>query len=270
MIKLCFKYSVLPLFLLACCTVTSVANTIVVSPNGGDFSNLVDAIDSITDASNANPYIVLLKAGSHLVPQDIEIKSFVTVKGEGRDETFISLSEYGGAPNGGLFLSNRSSIMNLSINDNPFNLSTALLCADQSQRILIRNVSVRAAVAARFDNCKGIVVERSKFTGTAGDVSSVLQSIDSVISISDSEFTGGGTMLRAFGLTALRSVLTLSRVRVNIRSRDNIDETYGVINDSGSMIANDLTITVNSNKPVSMYNMSSSVVLNDLTITSVG
>jgi len=38
------------------------AEVIVAAKNGGDFSNPVDAINSITDASRTNPYIISIVA----------------------------------------------------------------------------------------------------------------------------------------------------------------------------------------------------------------
>lgn len=66
------------------------AEVIVVAKNGGDFTNPVDAINSITDASRTNPYIISISPGVyHLGSKRLNMKNHVSLIGSGKKVTFI-------------------------------------------------------------------------------------------------------------------------------------------------------------------------------------
>lgn len=66
------------------------ANVISVAEQNGDFSNPIAAMDSITDASDSNPYIVVMAPGIYdLGSQTLTVKPHVTVQGSGIDRTVL-------------------------------------------------------------------------------------------------------------------------------------------------------------------------------------
>ncbi len=65
-------------------------NVIVVAKSGGDFDNPIDAINSITDASRSNPYILSVSPGVYnLGTMPLYMKSHVSLVGSGQKATFI-------------------------------------------------------------------------------------------------------------------------------------------------------------------------------------
>ncbi|MEW6108922.1 MAG: hypothetical protein AB1632_07135 [Nitrospirota bacterium] len=65
-------------------------NVIIVAPSGGDFTNPVDAVNAITDASETNPYLVKIMPGIYNVGLYVlQMKSYVDIVGSGENITRI-------------------------------------------------------------------------------------------------------------------------------------------------------------------------------------
>jgi len=69
-----------------------IKNVLTVAESGGDYSDIQAALDKIQDANATNPYLVYIKPGIYTITQPIQLKPYVTVKGSGRDLTFINAS----------------------------------------------------------------------------------------------------------------------------------------------------------------------------------
>jgi hypothetical protein len=71
-------------------TMPHYANVIVVAKTGGDFDDPVAAVNSITDASAANPYLIKIYPGVfNVLDQTIKLKEYVDVEGSGENTTRI-------------------------------------------------------------------------------------------------------------------------------------------------------------------------------------
>lgn len=68
------------------------ANVVMVSADGnGDFLNLKEALDSISDASASNPYLVKVLPGRYDLGSEVaEVPAFVDLEGSGTGSTIIS------------------------------------------------------------------------------------------------------------------------------------------------------------------------------------
>jgi len=65
-------------------------NVIIVALSGGDFTNPVDALNAITDASESNPYLVKIMPGVYDVSTSVIMKSYVDIEGSGENVTKIT------------------------------------------------------------------------------------------------------------------------------------------------------------------------------------
>lgn len=67
------------------------ANVIVVAKSGGDFTSPVDAMNSITDASSTNPYLVSIMPGVYNIGLiSLQMKPYVDIEGSGENVTKIT------------------------------------------------------------------------------------------------------------------------------------------------------------------------------------
>ncbi len=70
--------------------ISSNRNVIIVAPAGGDFTDPVDALASITNASESNPYLVRLMPGRYDVgDRSVIMKPFVDLEGSGEMVTTV-------------------------------------------------------------------------------------------------------------------------------------------------------------------------------------
>ncbi len=67
----------------------SMNNIVTVAKSGGDFTDLQKAIDSITDANELNPYLIVIAPGWYKVEQTITMKPYVSISGRGQDITIL-------------------------------------------------------------------------------------------------------------------------------------------------------------------------------------
>lgn len=63
--------------------VTSASNTLCVAKRGCSFTSIKDAMDSITDNSSSNQYVVLVSSGSYLEDNPIQCKEYVSIRSVG-------------------------------------------------------------------------------------------------------------------------------------------------------------------------------------------
>ncbi|MDH3328623.1 MAG: hypothetical protein OEM01_05265, partial [Desulfobulbaceae bacterium] len=66
------------------------ANIITVAKSGGDFTNPVAAVASITDASGSNSYLVVIGPGSYTLTEPLIMKRNVSIAGSGRNATTLT------------------------------------------------------------------------------------------------------------------------------------------------------------------------------------
>ena len=94
-------------------------NVISVSPSNGDFTSPVAALNSISNASATNPYLIVLGPGVYdLGSQQLVMKEYVELAGSGSNATFIrgTVSGIGLASDAALVIgANNASIRDLTI-----------------------------------------------------------------------------------------------------------------------------------------------------------
>ena len=69
--------------------VQKMKNVVTVAKSGGKFTDVNAAMDSITDASENNPYLVLIGPGVYTMTTPLQLKAYVTVMGSGEQATLL-------------------------------------------------------------------------------------------------------------------------------------------------------------------------------------
>lgn len=96
-------------------------NVITVSKENGDFSDPVAAMNSITDASEDNPYLVVIGAGVFTVDSPVIMQEWVSIQGSGQATTKITGAISTSVPDATsavLVGANNAELSNLSIVNN--------------------------------------------------------------------------------------------------------------------------------------------------------
>ena len=68
-------------------SVKQLKNVVTVSAHGGNFTDPVAAVNSITDASTSNRYLVVIGPGEYTITQTLVMKPHVDIIGSGKDTT---------------------------------------------------------------------------------------------------------------------------------------------------------------------------------------
>lgn len=122
------------------------ANVLVVAKSGGDFVSVQAAIDSITEASRTNPYLVWVAPGVY--SETVTMKPYVHLKGAGQDATVLASTATDDIlPPGAatLVLTHSVSLRDLTVdNTGTGNYNVALLAGVGVSRTLIADVTARA------------------------------------------------------------------------------------------------------------------------------
>lgn len=130
-------------------------NILYVSKSGTSFNSIEQALDSINDASDSNPYLIYVGPGTYIISEPIILKPHVTVKGSGQDVTriignFISTDE---STSTAVTLVSNSNILDVHVENQATGTDqtfASALFAD-GNNIKVRNVS--ASASGEFAAC---------------------------------------------------------------------------------------------------------------------
>lgn len=212
----------------------SESNIITVKTSGGDFSNPVDAMNSISNSSEENPFLILMGAGTFTLAANSQLimKPYVHILGSGSDQTIIAGS--------------RSSS---TLND---------------------NAGGSLILGAPGTSIKGLSVNNT--TDNNDTVSGVIFFQDSEASMEDIIIHQSGSTYKLHGLIAVNSTVTLSNITITLDSGTNY--SYGAYFQNNSVVkAEGMTIQVSSTGGTTargIYSDASSFSCHTLNITTPG
>jgi hypothetical protein len=122
------------------------AGVVVVAKTGGDFTSVQAAVDSITDASAANPYLVWVAPGVY--EEQVTMKPYVHLQGAGQEATIITSDASSSAwppDQATLILASDVTLRDLTVSNNGAgDVNTALLATAGMTRTLAADVTARA------------------------------------------------------------------------------------------------------------------------------
>lgn len=136
------------------------SNIVTVAKEGGDFDSVEEAVDSILDATEDNPYLVYIAPGKYLLREPLRMKPWVRVVGSGIRTTELNARIV--APVGNSFLdcfsgariavigSSFSVLSNLSIvNQGSAGETRIGICSDEDASSRVNNVSINVFNSSR-------------------------------------------------------------------------------------------------------------------------
>ena len=171
-------------------------NIITVSAKNGDFTSLIAAMNSITDASSSNPYLIVLGPGSYPITGQLVMKDYVSITGSGMETTEI-LGAVGGngfTESAALIVGARDAdISDLSIvNSVGQNVVIGVHTSQEDMRISRSRVVVFGANDSQF----GVVNQEAELklyeseitnTGSGGSCYGIYSFSNAVLKVSDTD-----------------------------------------------------------------------------------
>lgn len=144
-----------------------IKNIVTVAKSGGQFTDIQAAIDSISDASENNPYVVFVAPGVYSLQQQLVMKSYVDIVGSGENVTKITgdVGDVSVGPNAALVVGKDGSVLrDLSVENTGFGavkigiIAYEIVPTEDHPRFKVVNVSTFTQGGT---NARGIVAIRS-------------------------------------------------------------------------------------------------------------
>jgi hypothetical protein len=126
-------------------------NVVTVSATGGDFTDPVAAINSITDASAGNPYLLVIGPGVYTLTQTLVMKPFITIAGSGKNATTLTgaISDPSSPTNSAIVVgSNNATLRDLTVTNTGGSKYSLAVSATSHQSLDIKNVIVNVSGGA--------------------------------------------------------------------------------------------------------------------------
>ncbi len=129
------------------------ARTLVVAASGGDFTSVQAAVNSITDASATNPYLIWIAPGVYA--ETVTLKPYVHLQGAGRDMTVLqgNITDDNGSPTdkATLILDSNTSARDLTVTNSGSSGQTrvGILVPAAKSNVLVADVTVTTSGTAR-------------------------------------------------------------------------------------------------------------------------
>lgn len=169
-------------------------NVIVVAKSNGDFTSVVAAMNSITNATSSNRYLVWVGPGAYTESNLVQVKSYVHLQGAGPNATIIESTRSSGSPG--------SNAATVQLDDN-----------GRISDLTVRNtgtgtfdIAIYSAQASRNAIIDNVVAEANGGGGTA----------HYAVYLNDAEVTIRGSILRASGATGFGTGVNTAVGIVNI------------------------------------------------------
>lgn len=122
------------------------AQVVTVAVSGGDYTSVQEAIDSIADAIDNNPYLVWVAPGVY--NESVTMKPYVHLQGSGQEATVITSSVSSGVyppTHGTMTLSHHTSLRDLTVVSNGTGVyNTALPATAGTTEMLVTDVTAKA------------------------------------------------------------------------------------------------------------------------------
>ena len=254
---------------------TQLQNEVTVSASGADFTNPVAAMNSIVDASAANPYVVRIGPGVYnLGATRLVMKPFIDIIGAGQERTIINGTGSATASEGVIHGANNAALRDMTVNNSG---GTSAAVAIYNLFVAPRIERVTASASGGLTNNYGIInistaspIMTQVTTSASGGSSSnigVYNSSSSPVMTQVSASASGGA--NSYGVYNDSSSAVMTQVTANA---SNGAVSYGIFNDSSTPTMTLVTANGSgaSSNNYGIYNSDSSPIMKLITANASG
>jgi hypothetical protein len=241
---------------------------------GGDYSSITQALDSITDNSVSNQYVI--KVGPGTYEEQVMMKEYVDIKGSGKNATVITT--VGGSSNyttsASVIGADNSSIYNLSIQSNSTDYY-AVGIYNNNASPKIENIAILSTSSEDYASVYGICNETASPIISYVEITSETSGSNaSAIGIYNS---GGSPLIKQSWIKVTGGRYTMGIQNklsstpdiqyVNINANNASESNYGVHNEQANPILNYMNIRIDGSSGnqynCAFYNEYSNPVINN-------
>lgn len=201
---------------------TPLKNIVTVAKSGGDFTDPVAAVDSITNASSTNPYLIVIGPGVYTLTETLVMQEYVNIAGSGQEVTKLTGAiSTGNSDTSSTLVSGASNaaLTDLTVENTGDNLYTYAIYNDSASPRLERLTAIASGSGASTSNYavknSGASPKMIDVTATSsggaitGGVLNVVSSAPTMINIAA---TGSGGTQSNFGVYNATSAPTMTNV----------------------------------------------------------
>ncbi len=273
---------------------TSDYKTITVSRENGDFPSLSQAINSINDNSEYNPYVILVKPGIYNEKQTFITLSYVDIIGSDRDSTIINCDISTSSIDASSLISLRTKarISNLTIkNTNQGGVESAYRCAIYGEYIsdcILDNVNI--IVNSQDTNSIGLYLKsvsikllNTNITVSGNDSGMatgtntglyVRENNDKLVSLHNCDVNVSDSLNQNLGVYSKESNINISSSTINVNNTNNGNNNYALQTFSTTLdqyliqlVSSQLTINKNTYDEANNYAIN---VCDNQTVVGIG
>jgi len=254
-------------------------NVVVVAKSGGDHTSIQDALDSITDASASNPYLVWVAPGTYT--ETVTMKQYVDIEGAGELVTKITYTESGYDDTITVVGADNAELRFLTVENTGGGADAIAIHNDSASPRLTHVTAIasgaggtaRMNIGVRNVNTSSPTMTNVTATGFGGAITSSCGVLNEASSPTMTEVTatasGGG-----FGSTGVCNYEASSPTMTNVTASASggTYDNYGVYNDEASSpTMTDVTASASGgNSTCGVYNDNSSPTMTNVTASASG
>lgn len=201
--------------------VKKMKNVVTVAKSGGQFSDIQTALNSITDANSTNPYLLYIGPGIYEITTPIQMKSYVTISGSGKDVTILKGAIGGDSMDATVATivgANSSTLTNLYVTNSAAGTYVVALYNEGTYKFNVENIKVytngRFAYGI-YNKQTSPIISNVAISTVGGDGSYGIYNISSASpTIDNVSISASGKNCASYGIRNSNSSPTINNARI--------------------------------------------------------
>jgi hypothetical protein len=226
---------------------TAYQNVVIVAKSGGDFTTIQGALDSITDASSTNHYLVWVAPGTYT--EQVTMKQYVDIEGAGELATEITYAGSAASGTGTLIGANNAEVRSLTV----------------------KNTGGNAYAKAIYNNSASPRLTNITASASGGTTSNAGVYNSNSSSPTMTNVTATGTNgIESYGVHNTNSSPTMTNITASASGATDLN--YGAYNESSSPTMTNITASASGGtfSNTGVGNFSSSPTMTNVTASASG